>query len=463
MPSYLYFTFSFRFFLTLALSIGLAASLLAENIRVFLETDLGGDPDDQASLVRFLMYSNEWDIEGIIVDRSAESFAEPYPKRVRYGKEQTSLEMINDYFFTAWDSVHANLLQHDDRYLTAALLRSLTVAGYDATNDGVALILRALAKDDARPLYYSNWGSDSGTTSNLKRALDRLKSSDPAAYELAVKKLRNVSIDANARKRNRLGEHYDRLFLNVETGWPEKYGTGYGTRWYHRFRSIAGANPSDVSSEHGSLGKLWTGPKEGDSWCVLYLIPNGLSDPELPEIGGWAGRYVRRTDAFSGSNHFWNDAEDAFSGTMHRDNTAKRYQDAIRNDFAARMDWCVKPFSEANHPPVPSLVLAASSVTQGILKASAARGATIELAASATDPDGDSVAFRWVPYREAGSFDGELALSVSGEKGQVLSFTVPLEAAAGDTLHLYVEATDDGTPALTRYCRLLLTVVDSGR
>src|SRR5207245_11614288 len=38
--------------------------------RVIIETDAGGDPDDEQSLVRFLVYANEWDIEGIIANRS---------------------------------------------------------------------------------------------------------------------------------------------------------------------------------------------------------------------------------------------------------------------------------------------------------------------------------------------------------------------------------------------------------
>ena len=35
--------------------------------------------------------------------------------------------------------------------------------------------------------------------------------------------------------------------------------------------------------------------------------------------------------------------------------TLWRWRDDFQNDFAARMDWTTKPFSEANHPPVPVL------------------------------------------------------------------------------------------------------------
>ena len=36
---------------------------------MIVETDAGGDPDDEQSLVRFLVYANEWDVEGIIANR----------------------------------------------------------------------------------------------------------------------------------------------------------------------------------------------------------------------------------------------------------------------------------------------------------------------------------------------------------------------------------------------------------
>src|SRR5882724_3617567 len=42
----------------------------AERLRVIIETDAGGDPDDEQSLVRFLLYCNEWDVEGIVCNRT---------------------------------------------------------------------------------------------------------------------------------------------------------------------------------------------------------------------------------------------------------------------------------------------------------------------------------------------------------------------------------------------------------
>ena len=38
-------------------------------LRLIVETDAGADPDDEQSLVRFLLYANECDVEGIIANR----------------------------------------------------------------------------------------------------------------------------------------------------------------------------------------------------------------------------------------------------------------------------------------------------------------------------------------------------------------------------------------------------------
>ena len=38
-----------------------AAEDRTSRLRLLIETDAGGDPDDEQSLVRFLLYANEWD------------------------------------------------------------------------------------------------------------------------------------------------------------------------------------------------------------------------------------------------------------------------------------------------------------------------------------------------------------------------------------------------------------------
>ena len=42
----------------------------SENHRIIVLTDIENEPDDAMSLVRFLTYSNQWDVEGLIATTS---------------------------------------------------------------------------------------------------------------------------------------------------------------------------------------------------------------------------------------------------------------------------------------------------------------------------------------------------------------------------------------------------------
>src|SRR5712692_8487395 len=65
------------------------AELPNHKLRLIIETDAGGDPDDEQSLVRFLLYTNEWEVEGIIANRprtgpaSPRAWFAPWPMTLR--------------------------------------------------------------------------------------------------------------------------------------------------------------------------------------------------------------------------------------------------------------------------------------------------------------------------------------------------------------------------------------------
>jgi len=110
------------------------------------------------------------------------------------------------------------------------------------------------------------------------------------------------------------------------------------------------------------------------------------------------------------------------------------------------MDWCMKPFAEANHPPVVKLAHAHDLKVKRV--SLSAKGTT--------DPDGDEMVFNWWQYREAGSYDGSILIRDAGKRDA--SFTVPSDAVAGKTIHVICEVTDNGAPPLTRYQRVIAEV-----
>jgi hypothetical protein len=226
-----------------------------------------------------------------------------------------------------------------------------------------------------------------------------------------------------------------------------------GKRWYHRFSAITSkAGGFDLVRDvlHGPLGSLYPTntthwQKEGDSMTFLYLVPTGMNDPEQPGWGSWAGRYGLNTN-YPGKPYYWANQVDAWCGTTNRDNTVARWAAALQNDFRARLDWCVKTGRAANHPPMPKV--------QGASRRTARPGERITLNASdSIDPDGDRLELFWEFYPEAGTYAGPLRVQTNGTG--MITFEVPNSSAV---LHWILHATDNGTPRLTRYQRVVVTI-----
>jgi hypothetical protein len=207
---------------------------------------------------------------------------------------------------------------------------------------------------------------------------------------------------------------------------------------------------------------------EGDSPAFLHIIPNGLRSMESPGWGGWGGRFVRVRD------NTWLDpvAEPGYeypegrwftSSAWGRTRLKKeipddaeliaylkpqwRWIDAFQNDFAARADWCVKPYEEANHAPVAALAHPRDLT--------ATPGATVKLSTvGSSDPDGNQLSYRWWQYHEADS--AEAKVTINNPDAQQASFVVPNEP--GKQVHIILEVTDNGTPPLMGYQRIVCDI-----
>jgi hypothetical protein len=440
-----------RIIVFLILVCAAVASADESRVRLIVETDAGGDPDDEQSLVRLLVNSNEFDIEGLIANRPLAREREN-KNAVRDGLGIVRA-MVN-----AYGECYPNLIKHDPRFPPPNQLLARSVAGYDDVDDGVELIVRAVDSPDPRPVWFSNWGTDRGSAEScLKRALDRvLRDRGPEGYARFKSRLRLCSAD-------KFGDHTTKLDppfpLWVETSFPTKNGI----RWYHRFSYLTGTAGGfdvhrDVRTNHGPLGRLYPTntnmpQKEGDTMMFIYLLPTGMNDPSQPMWGSWAGRHGLH-DEHPGKPYYWANQSDTWQGTTSRDNTLARWAAHLQNDFRARMDWCVADsFAKANHRP--SAMLNGDATSQ-IVELSATGNATVTLSAEGSrDPDGNTFKSTWFIYPEAGTHRGDVKLSVA--VGLSTSFTVPV-VSTPETIHIILQLEDDGQPPLVAYRRAVVTM-----
>jgi hypothetical protein len=207
---------------------------------------------------------------------------------------------------------------------------------------------------------------------------------------------------------------------------------------------------------------------EGDTPSFLNLIDTGLTDPERPDYGGWGGRYelalppLRKWHLERETRPFWTNCVDevrGVDGRWHTDNWATiwRWRPAFQNDFAARMDWTIASrFEDANHPPVPKLSHGRA------LSAKPGERVTLD-ATGSSDPDGDQLTFQWLHYPEPGTFtfsSGRSARPLVIEESDQprATLVVPPKFGRAGTCHVILAVTDAGSPPLTRYERVIITI-----
>ena len=122
---------------------------------------------------------------------------------------------------------------------------------------------------------------------------------------------------------------------------------------------------------------------------------------------------------------------------------------AAQNGFAARLLWSVTAtYGGANHDPTVTI--------RGSARVSARPGERVRLEGIASDPDGNAVAARWWRWKAVDTYPGDV--SFSDPTAFATHLRVPNDATPGQTIQIVLEATDHGTPALTRYQRVVISV-----
>ena len=446
--------------------------------RLIVITDIGNEPDDFMSMVRLMLYANQVDIEGLIASTSIHQSKKVSPELIE--------KVIN-----AYAKVQPNLLKHEAGFPAAQKLASLVKKGLPVyglegvgkgkDSEGSQWIIKMLEKADNRPLWVTVWGGPN----TLAQALWKIRESkSEGEAKRLISKLRVYTISDQDNTGTWIRKNFPDLFYIASPG-------NYGAATWSAINGVfPGANNEVVSNDwllkniqqgHGPLGALYPDVSfgmEGDTPSWLSLIPNGLNGPEHPNWGGWGGRYEFYKPPFDSNakwivpleeetRPFWTNADDEYTPSIHgkwgralvkhtgtyKDNhvTIWRWREEIQNDFAARMTWCTKDYKNANHPPFVKL----NTPEQFSVKS----GETFSLDGSPSyDPDGDALSYQWFQYKEAGTLNKTIAISPAENMSVIPEVMAPVVDSA-QTTHFILKVTDKGTPGLSRYKRIIVTIL----
>lgn len=464
-------------FLLAAAAFGSAGSLAADKPRVIVTTD--GEIDDECSMVRFLLYANEFDVEGIITSSS---------QYHSHGHNWTGDDWVQPYL-AAYAEVYPNLVRHDSRYPTPEFLEARTLLGnvkaegeMDEVTAGSQRIVEVLLdQSDQRPVWIQAWGG----TNTIARALKSIEQQHPERMAEVAMKIRFYFIwEQDETFQEYIRPHWGRY--GIQTIISDQFIALF----YHWKKYIPADEQAflvgswmkaNILENHGPLCSLYKAHvqgdegfsegdfrSEGDSPAFLYNIPNGLRGDESPDWGGWGGRLVNVREntwldpvtepgyQYPAGRWYTNSAWGRQRLKQEISNDADliaylrpqwRWIGALQNDFAARADWCVTDFEEANHAPIVNV--------DGELTREVNPGETVALAATAIDPDGDELVFQWWQYSEADSASATVSIAGHDSPGEA-GFIVPHEP--GKQIHIILEVTDAGIPPLASYQRIVCNI-----
>lgn len=431
--------------------------------RVIVMTDIGGDPDDQESMVRFLLYANEFDVEGLIASSSRHLRTGVQPRQI--------IDRVN-----AYGEVLPNLRAHaegypDARYLLDRIKAGSSEFGMEGVGDGKDTdgsrwIIEVVDRPDPRPVYILAWGG----AVDLAQAIHTVRATRSEA-ELAafIAKLRVYSISDQDNAGSWVRRYFPDIWWIASIHAHRHYNLStWGGISGDQFYFFSGPDFDLVSRQwarenirKGPLGMLYPLPEfimEGDSPSFLYLIPNGLGSPEHPDYGSWGGRYGKVSEW----DGLWTDTSDYVvdaQGRVHQDNKATiwRWREAFQNDFATRIQWTLHQYPNgANHNP--RLVLNGVPGRQPV-ELTVRSGERVNLSAEGSqDPDGDAVTYSWWQYRESEAVNRNPELALQTRDPLHTQFVAP-RVSEPTRFHVILEAKDDRTVALFAYRRAIVTVM----
>jgi hypothetical protein len=457
-----------------------------EKFRLVVLADMGNEPDEMQQMVHLMMYNNKIDLEGLIAVTGIwlrPDFDGPaYRKRLH---PDLFHQIIDGYA-----EVYENLKLHDEGWHTPQYLHNIVRTGQEQfgiddvgegkTSPGSRLITEVLLKEDPRPVYIvANAGANTLAQALWEYRNGHTEEETDEFISRMIVYENGAQDDAGAW----ILTHFPKIHWIRSTNQKNAYGgnTGVGSEhpnklgpwvWKPHPYSVEGQHDwatEHIQTGHGRLGELY--PDRFDNNKIHFiegggtvpwigLITPGLYDPNHPHWGGFSGRYTAAKkakvwsgyksiakreqaefstiSAYADTSDTWTDPSD---GKVYNNiNTpVHRWRQVLFDDFKCRMDCCVGPFSNVNHPP--SAVINGDH-SESIYHIQASPGEELTLDASkSSDPDkGQKLFFNWSYYPEAGTWTGEFPPLKSGHSKQ--RFVVP-EGANGHQIHLILDVYDN--------------------
>ena len=254
--------------------------------RVLVSTDIGGtDPDDNQSMVHLMMYSDLFQLEGLI---SSPSFGN--------GSKEEILRMIDLY---AQD--YPKLKQHNDKLMSPDDLRKLCkqgrrglmdYKGYAEPTEGSQWIVGQARKECCQPLWVLVWGTLEDVAQALHDAPDIAskirvywiggpnKKWGANSYAYIAKNFPDLwMIENNATYRGFITDN-DKMELIEEYKGMEKDSNRYGTGYYDYAMKGAGVMGPDFINYYKGIVKM------GDTPSLLYMMHGDPNDPQGESWGG---------------------------------------------------------------------------------------------------------------------------------------------------------------------------------
>lgn len=447
---------------------------MGEKPRIVVLTDIAPgniEPDDMESMIRLMAHADLFEIEGIICSGGWNSSDSSYPTgwmdslRVTvaaYGKDLPNLMKRSgqtDFMSLEQESERQNIgYWPSPEYIRSrSMLGSLDLGqkwiGEDNRTAGSNHIISLADEADERPIWILAWGGantfaqaiwqveQERTPQEVKAFLNKFRVYTITDQDVPWRE-RHTNYPYSSHQRMRRDFAGDLIFIWDESAWLSQNAIG-SSNWSEYAEHIQG---------HGNLGSIYPQYKwgvEGDTPSYLHVLPNGLHDPSVPGMAGWGG-FSRWEMGMDGETMCY---------TNHSGETkdiSQKYEHyfypAIFNNFAARMDWAAS--GQGNRNPI---VVVEGVKGLDMISMTVSAGSVASLESKGTfDPDGDDMTYKWWVMPESGTYAGDVHIDYADTSSA--DVIIP-EDATGSDIHVICEVTDNGTPALTSYRRVILNVI----